>query len=159
MKVIEENIMKSRKWYELEITDEIKEIKELQQLLEYFQENYNNPDISYLLNKGFTAGGEFTPILFPREVSVSFVVHHASGSDVESWDMEQKMDYFEGHLMPKLNRIDKNEFSAKFKNELEKTFGLSIEEYNKIYPPEEKVYIGCQILMDLSIEGELPLLN
>ena len=67
----------SRKWYELEIANQINEIKELQQLLEYYQENFDNPDIDYLLYKGFTPGGTFTPILFPGEVSFGFIVEHA----------------------------------------------------------------------------------
>ncbi|KMY48623.1 hypothetical protein [Peribacillus loiseleuriae] len=149
----------SRKWYQTKIIDPIFEIKELQQLLKYFECNYNTPEINYLFEDGiFVRSGTFIPIAFPSEVSVSWINHHAHGSDVESWTLDQIIDYFELHVLSKLKRIDKDLFQSKFSNYLEKTYGQCIEEYIEL-PPEDKVCISCQILIELCIDGELPLLK
>jgi hypothetical protein len=107
-----------------------------------------------LLPRGIELSGSYIPIAFPVEATVGYSVTGPAGSDTEFWIQETTAEYIEENIIRRLNEIDTGHFSEKFKNQLLDTFGYTVEGYNEL-SPEEKVIFSSQVLIDMSLNGNL----
>jgi hypothetical protein len=149
--------MKRQRWIEEDVSKIfiIPEIKEMLQLQQYVQKHYSDPHIMQQIPDGFVRCGLFVPIAFPDDVSVSYIVKGPNGTDVESWPKEQVREYFEEHIYLRLKDFKREVLQKKFHKQLHDTYGYTVEEYYEL-PPEEKVTITCEVLIEITLVGGIP---